>query len=552
MMFIFITLWLPLLSLGQPISLDAVAYPPVENPPVDIIQPISSPPVNTQPENSQPEVQPQDIPQETLDVIAVPQDTTNPDAISDTLSAFESRRMWAEFEANRQLYETARERSYFVIGVWLTFMTVTMIYLFIRYQFYSGLKRRRYWQLVNLIDADETIAVSDKPQFYPQNPYKDDTLGMPTGTIRAFLTLTLLIANCLVLYVSVYAPPSAAYAQRTEFIATAFLMMIAFYFGSRAVDVFKSREDTRRKSVQQNSVDPYQASTVYARSAPPPSPKPAVAPRPPEARPATSPVQLTSSIPDSKTVKTTAAAKKSLEERIFATTAFFETGKSFKDAFSSVAGDFDGMGISMGCLHWNLGQGTLQPILLDYFKYTKDSWQDDPNLVELKEMLGRPVQEQINWARSIQTRNGNTTSFKGNWGESLKKLAAQTKDFQLKACEPRFDIARNWCQQLGLTSERALALMFDINVQNGSLFKSVPERGIDVRSNIQNRIATAGAPSEEDRLVIIAEERARASSSRWQKDVLNRKLAIARGRGTIHGSTVDLSDFGIRLDHHFS
>ena len=34
------------------------------------------------------------------------------------------------------------------------------------------------------------------------------------------------------------------------------------------------------------------------------------------------------------------------------------------DPFGAVSGDFDGMGISLGVLQWNLGSATLQPLVL--------------------------------------------------------------------------------------------------------------------------------------------------------------------------------------------
>ena len=94
--------------------------------------------------------------------------------------------------------------------------------------------------------------------------------------------------------------------------------------------------------------------------------------------------------------------------------------------------------------------------------------------------------------------------------------------------------------------------MFDINVQNGSLYKKIPTRNIDVQAAIEKRITNAGAPGEEDKLVIIAEERSKASAPQWVPVVLSRKLTIARGQGKVYGAMVSLADFGISIDIPFA
>ena len=49
--------------------------------------------------------------------------------------------------------------------------------------------------------------------------------------------------------------------------------------------------------------------------------------------------------------------------RCLALTGTFETSSASPLCFSSLSGDFDGQGISFGALQWNLGRGTLQPLL---------------------------------------------------------------------------------------------------------------------------------------------------------------------------------------------
>src|SRR5947199_28393 len=60
-----------------------------------------------------------------------------------------------------------------------------------------------------------------------------------------------------------------------------------------------------------------------------------------------------------------ALASASVGERCLALTGTFETGAQPPDCFCGVTGDFDGMGISFGVLQWNLGQNSLQPLLIE-------------------------------------------------------------------------------------------------------------------------------------------------------------------------------------------
>jgi Putative peptidoglycan binding domain len=61
-------------------------------------------------------------------------------------------------------------------------------------------------------------------------------------------------------------------------------------------------------------------------------------------------------------------ANSPLLDRCLALTGTFETSKYPPDSFLGLTGDFDGMGISFGVCQWNIGQGTLQPLLHDMFE----------------------------------------------------------------------------------------------------------------------------------------------------------------------------------------
>ncbi len=93
-----------------------------------------------------------------------------------------------------------------------------------------------------------------------------------------------------------------------------------------------------------------------------------------------------------------------LAYRTLALTGTFETSAHPPDCFACVAGDFDGQGMSFGALQWNLGQGTLQPLLREMDRQHHDVVLGvfDDHYQILMAMLAAPREEQLAWARSIQ------------------------------------------------------------------------------------------------------------------------------------------------------
>jgi hypothetical protein len=107
--------------------------------------------------------------------------------------------------------------------------------------------------------------------------------------------------------------------------------------------------------------------------------------------------------------------------------------------------------------------------------------------------------------------------------------------------------ARSLCGEYALSSQRALALMFDIVVQNGSIGEIVKARILKDFSTLPP--ALSGDQLEVEKMRCVAIRRAEAANPRWVDDVRVRKLCIANGGGRVHGIDYDLDlQFGIRLD----
>lgn len=248
---------------------------------------------------------------------------------------------------------------------------------------------------------------------------------------------------------------------------------------------------------------------------------------------------------DEDEVQPPAILNEQLSYRCLALTGSFETGKPPPDCFAGLSGDFDGQAISFGALQWNFGQGSLQPLMIKMNEQHPDIVEHifTDHCAEFREVLKTPQEHQMEWCRSVQDLS--RFGFREPWRGLFKSLGRckEFQDLQVEAADRLYDTAIDLTEDYGLKSERAVALMFDIKVQNGSIYTYVREQILRDFENLPN---DAG---EEERLIIVANRRAEASNPRWIEDVRNRKLTIARGHGTVHGMHYDLAeDYGIQID----
>jgi hypothetical protein len=85
-----------------------------------------------------------------------------------------------------------------------------------------------------------------------ENPNKEHTLGLPPGTVRGTLTLTLMVA-ALALTIAYMGEGNSLdnnqfFIDNFDFFKQAFLMMIAFYFGSKSLEYIS--KTSREKEVE--------------------------------------------------------------------------------------------------------------------------------------------------------------------------------------------------------------------------------------------------------------------------------------------------------------
>jgi amino acid permease len=80
--------------------------------------------------------------------------------------------------------------------------------------------------------------------------YSSETLNLPPGTLRAILTLSLLITLVVLVCISMFVTQLKG---QFDSIVGAFELMIAFYFGSKVMDNVTSND--REKSIQRSEAE---------------------------------------------------------------------------------------------------------------------------------------------------------------------------------------------------------------------------------------------------------------------------------------------------------
>ncbi len=82
---------------------------------------------------------------------------------------------------------------------------------------------------------------SDKP-----NPYKDETLAMPRGVLRAVLTVSVLFI--VVLLEAMNFAMAGDFEEQISELLTAFQMVIAFYFGGKVMHHLAATDKNKTKA----------------------------------------------------------------------------------------------------------------------------------------------------------------------------------------------------------------------------------------------------------------------------------------------------------------
>lgn len=203
-----------------------------------------------------------------------------------------------------------------------------------------------------------------------------------------------------------------------------------------------------------------------------------------------------------------------------------------------LAGNFDGQIISWGPFQWNLGQGTLQPLLTRLVAL-------DPLTVQRH--LGADIIPAIKTGHIKQFALSQMLTPSGHarteWQRRFARLAQEPVAQRVFAehMQPYLRGGQRLCEELGFHTERAFALGVDVAVQNGG-----PRH--DHFALYRERLGDGSEfPDEWMRLKLFAGAVADRALTRWRDDVYARKSTIALGRGVVHKREYVMhEDFGIR------
>jgi hypothetical protein len=257
----------------------------------------------------------------------------------------------------------------------------------------------------------------------------------------------------------------------------------------------------------------------------------------------------------------------------------FEGGSGWKN----ITNNFDGQGLSLGLLNQCLGQGSLQPLMIEmrdrnnvllrsqfttahYAALTGmlSKWQGlakvaeadvsaaavdgegdeglrpDGRLSDLDSLPngsdGQGQQESassdaVTWAKANLYTDGGVT-FNSTWKKELQTMSGDPSyvSLQIEKALSIHNKAISYMKTLGLHQLRSYLFLFDVNVQNGGLYSS------DIAA-YKAAISSNSTADETTRLRKILDIRLTHVVAKFKNDVNARKLSIINGAGIVHGTS---------------
>ncbi|SHN30285.1 Protein of unknown function [Cyclobacterium lianum] len=163
--------------------------------------------------------------------------------------------------------------------VWIALFLIYFMWSVYHYNINYGLTDQDWQRIYDARDRySKGLPVKASEMTMPDhNPYRSQTFGLPPGTVRGMIAFTLLMGGMALLIASFgtqYTGVDAALlSQQFEFFETAFLMMIAFYFGDKSLKYLQNRWVSRGKP-QETTETQNQPGTVSTAPAPQAQPHP--------------------------------------------------------------------------------------------------------------------------------------------------------------------------------------------------------------------------------------------------------------------------------------
>jgi hypothetical protein len=240
------------------------------------------------------------------------------------------------------------------------------------------------------------------------------------------------------------------------------------------------------------------------------------------------------------------------------------------NGWNNIANNFDGQGLSLGLFNQNFGQGTLQPLMIEYSQSTNhkmnslfsaaqktsltamlNAWltaqggvlskaknqfipdtsplDTDYDAFLLSKASNETNQDSVDWAVA-QLYSG--TQFKPEWKLALQNLAKDSGyvTLQIDAAISIHNKAMGYVKKYGFKTRYAYLFFFDIVVQNGGISSTTEAKYLSWEKT--NKTA-----AESTKLLKLLEYRLLVVNPTYVADVRSRKTSIIKGTGTVHGSS---------------
>ena len=129
--------------------------------------------------------------------------------------------------------------SMILMIIWIGIMIAYLAWAIYFYNINHGLTNED-WALIKIKKRFDQIPKG--------NPHMGETLGLPNGTVRGLIAITLLVGGFAMMIASLGKSNehdvNKIFVDNLDFFKTGFLMMIAFYFGNKALTYLKPNVQT--------------------------------------------------------------------------------------------------------------------------------------------------------------------------------------------------------------------------------------------------------------------------------------------------------------------
>jgi uncharacterized protein YvpB len=216
----------------------------------------------------------------------------------------------------------------------------------------------------------------------------------------------------------------------------------------------------------------------------------------------------------------------------------YETGGK---TYQAVTGNFDGQGLSYGVFQWNIGQGSLQPILRDMIAEGED---------DLRAIFGGRYASVVALSKAPAGRAGvsllrshgvlSGSNIAPAWVAMLERLGATPKmqELQRRYADSVVKRALKEMELLGFVQVRSLLVLIQNAVQCGFTYSA---SSTDRESAAYRSWLKANASrTEKEKLTKLSELLIGAVNPQWASDVRSRIYTIINGSGSVHGIRYDI------------